>query len=65
MSTVTMTNSAGMRSQGWRATLAIICESCNSVPQLTAGGWIPSPMKLKLVSPMIMPGTDSVIATTI
>ena len=47
MSTVTMTKSAGMRSQGWRATFAIICESCKSVPQLTAGGWIPSPMKLR------------------
>ena len=52
--------SRDVSSQGALASTRICCASLSSTPQLIAGGCSPSPMKLSEVSPMIMPGIDSV-----
>ena len=63
VSTVTTTKRPGIKSQGCEITLCKLCASFNKVPQLTAGGCIPKPKKLKAVSPNIIPGTDKVKLT--
>src|SRR5690606_9239461 len=60
ISTATSKNRPGVSIQGCTAMLRTFCASCISVPQLTAGGRMPRPRKLRAVSARIMPGIASV-----
>ena len=54
---------AGISIQGWIRTESICWVSFSSTPQLTAGGSIPSPRKLRVVSPRMAKGTARVATT--
>src|SRR6516164_3674029 len=63
--TATITTSPGISSQGASAKVWIFCASCNSTPQLIAGGRIPSPRKESEVSLMINTGMASELVAMI
>ena len=59
-STVMTTRRAGVSNHGEKAIDWMFCASVRRTPQLKAGGRIPSPKKLRLVSLRIITGTASV-----
>ena len=63
--TVTITKMHGMSTQDCCEMACRLCASRKRVSQLTAGGYIPNPKKLRAVSTIIIPGIAKVSETRI